>query len=338
MNYKKASEKIFNQIAKSKSILLHLHPGPDGDSVGSALAMYHFLRSQNKQVTLISGDSTTPQSFLVLSGSDNITKANYFNIDLKQFDLFIILDTSSLNQISKIDKVVFPKSLKTICIDHHQSNQHFADINLVDLSSPATAQIVARLFLQNKVKITPDMATCLLLGIHTDTGGYKYFPTSSITFSIASKLTKIAPDFYQTIFNFENQDKPGRLLMMSLLLNNINTYFGGKVALSTVSQSQIKNKKIEPEALFTVDIANTIKSVVGYEIGGTLIEGNDGKVKVSLRTRDSSIYDLSKIATLTGYGGGHKAAAGASIPFRLSKSLKILLEAIAKNNPELGSP
>jgi phosphoesterase RecJ-like protein len=338
MNYKKTSDLIFSEIDKAKSILLHLHPGPDGDSVGSALAMYHYLRSQNKQVTLISGDSTTPQSFNVLPGSENITKANYFNIDLKQYDLFIVLDTSSPNQISKLDKIVFPGTLKTICIDHHQSNQHFADINLVDLTSPATAQIVARLFLQNKVQITPEMASCLLLGIYTDTGGYKYFPTSSITFNIASKLAKIAPDFHQSIFNFENQDKPGRLLMMALLLSNINTYFGGKVALSIVSKSQIKNKNIEPEAIFTVDIANTIKSVVGYEIGGTLIEGQDGKVKVSLRTRNSSTYDLSKIATSTGYGGGHKAAAGASIPFRLSKSLKILLSAIAQNNPELGSP
>jgi nanoRNase/pAp phosphatase (c-di-AMP/oligoRNAs hydrolase) len=122
------------------------------------------------------------------------------------------------------------------------------------------------------------------------------------------------------------------------LLSNIKLYFGGHLAIASVSQKQLQKNNIENEVVSSLDVANMLKAVIGWDIAGTLIGGVDGRTKISLRTRDPNKYDLSKIALATGFGGGHKAAAGANIPGSLNKAQKILIESIAKLHPELGKP
>jgi phosphoesterase RecJ-like protein len=336
--YTKLAPQIWSEITKAKRVLFHLHPSPDGDSVGSVLALAQTVAKLNKQVTIISGDSPLPATFASLPGSNLITYRNYFDINPSDFDLFFILDTSATNQISKKGKIIFPQNLVTINLDHHASNSGFAKISLIDLKSPATCQIVFLLLEQFKLTISPEVASCLLLGLYTDTGGYKYPPTSHLTFKIAAKLAKISPDFTKIIFNFENNDQPSRLKLIGLLLSQIKTYFSGRVALTSVSQKQLTASAIDPETVSSIDVANMIKAVVGWDIAISLIEGVGDRVKVSFRTRNSSQFDLSQIAVATGYGGGHNAAAGANIPFTLTKARKLVLTTIAKLHPELGQP
>ena len=330
------SKKIKSVIDESKHILLHLHPGPDADSAGSSLAFFHYLKSINKDVTLISGDSNLSPSLMTLPGAEQIIQKNYFDLEIKDYDLFIILDSSETRQISKIKEIVFPPSLKTIVIDHHTSNVGYGQINLIDSTSPATCQIVFELFEELKVKITPDIATCLFAGIYTDTGGFKYSSTSSKTFSICAKLTKIAPNFSDTIFNLENNDKPDRPRLLGLHLNNIKTYFNDHVAISALSQKIIYKNNLNSDDSVNSGIANTLKSVIGWEIGISMIEAGKDKVKVSFRTRDPEKYDVSAIAVATGFGGGHMAASGASIPMSLSKARRLILRTISRLHPELG--
>ena len=332
------SKQIKSAIDESKHILLHIHPGPDADSVGSSLSFLHYLKSIDKDVTLISGDSKLSPSLMTLPGADQIIQKNYFDIDIKDYDLFIILDSSETRQISKIKEIVFPPSLKTIVIDHHSSNTGFGQINLIDNSSPATCQIVFELFEELKVKITPVIASCLFAGIYTDTGGFKYSSTSSKTFSICAKLTKISPDFSDTIFNLENNDKPDRPRLLGLHLNNIKTYFNDHVAISALSQKIIYKNNLNSDDSVNSGIANTLKSVIGWEIGISMIEAGKDKVKVSFRTRDPNKYDVSAIAVATGFGGGHMAASGASIPMSLSKARRLILRTISRLHPELGEP
>jgi phosphoesterase RecJ-like protein len=332
------SKHIWLEIKKAKNILLHLHPSPDGDSAGSALSMMHILTKMNKKVTVIAGDSEYPEYLKALPGSDQIVPKNYFQIDLTKFDLFIVVDTSSLNQISKLGEVKFPENLKVIVIDHHSTNEKFGFLNFIKSESPATAQILYEIYHRNRVKISKEAAVCLFVGIYTDTGGFKYPSTSSKTLAIASELAKINPDFSKTIFDLENNDEPDRLKFLALLLNNIETFYSGHVAIASVTNDMIQRANVNRSVVNSLEVANMLKSVKGWDIGISFIEVQPNTIKLSLRTRNSDVYDLGKIAAATGAGGGHKAAAGATLNMPFNKAKKFLLETISSIHPELGKP
>jgi bifunctional oligoribonuclease and PAP phosphatase NrnA len=328
-------KKIWQEIKKSKNILLTLHPNPDGDSIGSSLALYHVLTQIGKKVTLISGDSQIAGNFFSLPGVKEIINKNFFDLNLSDFDLFIINDIAAPNQISKIKDIIFPLDIKTIIIDHHASNNGFADINLINAYSPSTCQLIFDLFQSNRVKITPNIAACLFVGIYTDTGGFKYLGTTDKTFEIAAKLTKIYPEFTQLIFDIENNDHPDRLKFLSLILSSVETYFSDSMAIATLSHQAIKDNNLNPSAVSSSDIANILKSITGWQIGVAIIEYQSNNIKASFRTRDTSKFDLSLIATALG-GGGHKAAAGLVLKdTSIDEAKKLITKTIKKIYPNI---
>ena len=335
LSFKFTAKKIWKEIDRSQRILLHLHPGADGDSVGSALAMYHVLKGLNKNVDLIQGDTDLPKNLSTIPGADKIIPKNIFQIDINQYDLFIILDASSLKQVSRLGDIKFPKKLKTVCIDHHISNEKFANINLIVATAPATAQILFDFFQLKKIKLNQKNAACLFAGLYTDTGGFKYSNTTYKTLNIASQLAKIYSKFPDLIFDIENTDAPERIKLISLLLGSVENYFSDHVALASLSFEDIKNHNLNQVVVSSnSEVANMLKSVVGWDISLTLIEIQPETIKISLRTRDSQKYDLSKIAVIL-KGGGHKAAAGATLNMPLSQAKETILATIKKLYPKI---
>lgn len=335
-NLKISGRKIWKQIDRSQKILLHCHPGPDGDSIGSSLAFYHVLKNMGKDVTIIQGDNPIPNNFLLIPGVDKIYPKNIFQLDLSQFDLFIINDSSSMKQITRLGKIKFPKNLTTVAIDHHLSSEKFANINLILPKYPATCQILFDLFQLRKIKITKKIAACLFIGIYTDSGGFKYVNTNHRTLFIASVLSKIYSNFTELIFNVENNDKPDRLKFISVLLDSVETHFSNHVAIASISFDRIQSLQFSPQTINNYsEISNLLKAVIGWDITLTFMEIQPKVVKVSLRTRDSKKYDLSKIALATKAGGGHKSAAGATLETSLDEAKKTMLNIIKKNYPKI---
>ncbi len=335
-NSKLSGKRAWLEIKKSKEILMTLHPSPDGDSIGSNLALYHALTKMGKKVTLISGDSQLPDNFVTLPGVLKITNQNFFDLDLSKFDLFIINDIAALNQISRIKTIEFPKTLKTINFDHHASNSGLADINLINSSYPSTCQLIFDLFESNKVKITPEVAACLFVGMYTDTGGFKYSGTTDKTFQIAAKLAAIYPAFPKLIFDIENNDHPDRLKFLSLILSTVETHFSDSVAVASLSHQNIKDNNLNPTVISSSEIANILKSITGWQIGVAIIEHQTNNIKVSFRTRDASKFDLSLVAVALG-GGGHKAAAGLVLKdTSLDDAKKLVIKTIKKTYPKIG--
>ena len=328
------NKKIWSEIKKAKNILLNLHPSPDGDSIGSNLALFHALTKMGKKVTLLGGDSEFPKNFSTLPGVDKILPKNFFQINQDDYDLFIIADIASPNLISRQGEIVFNKNLKTIIIDHHKSNPKFADINLVDPKTPAACQLIYNLLQDNHVKITKKIASCLFVGIYTDTGGFKYVNTTYKTFLAVANLSKINPKFDRFIFEIENNDHPDRLKFLSLILGSVKTYLSGKVAIASLDFETIKESGISNSVINGSEVSNIVKSVTGWDIGISMIEYQSNCVKISFRTRDASKYDLSKILTSVG-GGGHIAAAGATIDGSLTDATDILLKNIKLIYPDL---
>jgi len=208
------------------------------------------------------------------------------------------------------------------------------DIKLVRSNSPATCQILYYLYKSWQVKITPEIAICLYTGMFTDTGGFKYQSTTYKTYSIAAKLTKIYPSFWKIVFNIENSDSPERLKALSVLLSNIELFCNNHVAISSLKRSEISKKNLNYKSAESLNIANILKSVQGWDIGISMVENSPKEVKVSLRTRDPDKYDLSKIASLCG-GGGHKAAAGIFMKKTIKSAKKKVIDSIIFLYPEI---
>lgn len=342
----KMAPQILAEIKKAKSILLHCHPSPDPDSVGGALALAAVLKQLDKDVTIISGDSSKKDEFDYLPGYSEIIEENFFTIDLSKFDLFIICDSADISMVSSLNPVSFPKSLKTIAIDHHHGNPGYGDINLIESFYPANCQLLYDLFKIWNIQITLEIAFCLYMGIYSDTGGFKYSGTKPETLQSASELLKVNPECWRGIFEMLNNNEPDFLRYKGLALSNIKTYFSGRVAITITTLNQIKKNNIKPEFVSASLISNELISVKGWEIGivGTEKEKNEGessstnKFRFSFRVRNEGTYDVSKIAEATGKGGGHKSAAGAAIDKPLKEALDVLLKSIEKIHPELGKP
>ena len=331
---KQLAPEIWAEIQKANKILLHLHRGPDPDSAGSALAMMHLLKSLGKSVMVIAGDSPLSPSMSAIPGYDQIISKNYFQIEPKDFDLFLILDSSSLSQISREKEIIFPENLRTVKIDHHQNDADFANINLVDTSYCATAQLIYDLMTAWEVKISPEMAACLFAGIYSDTGGFKYPPTNWETLLAGSNLIKIYPDYFRMIFEWENSRTPKQLEFLGLALSSIEHYFSNKVAISFISYEELQKHGISKEDTKNVELPNLLKSVTGWIIGISAIETTQENMEISLRKREYEGSDLSKLAIALG-GGGHQAAAGGTIKMPFAEAKKFLLEKIQEVYPDL---
>lgn len=213
-------DKIKSVIENSKNVLLHCHPSPDPDSVGSTLAMKFALEQIGKKVTLIKGDSNIPRAFL-FPGIETIVKKNFFEIDLKEFDLFIILDSGSKEMISNKGEIVFPENLNTLVIDHHSSNKGFGKINHIDSSYSSCCELIYQILKYLGINITHDIALNLFMGIYTDTGGFRYGKNGDKTLRVASDLASIAPDYQKTISIMENSNTKESLVFEALAMSSI---------------------------------------------------------------------------------------------------------------------
>lgn len=324
---KEKSQEILEVIKESKNILLHLHPKPDPDSIGSALALKFALESLNKKVTVIEGDTPLDESFSFLPGYQDVVNKNYFEIDLSEIDLFIILDSGSKQMISREGEIIFPKNLKTIVIDHHKTNQKYGDINLVDVDSSATAELLFKIFKEWGIEITKNIAANLYIGIWGDTGSFSYSNTTSQTMKIISELIEIYPDFNQLIKNINLNLPKGKVLFDALALNSIESFFNDTVALTTVSFQQLKEKGIGSNDMGASVISNILISVKQWRIGVSLTEKEPGKIGISFRSKDGT--DVSKIAEELG-GGGHAVAAGALLECSLEEAKNKVLETLNK--------
>jgi len=319
-------DQIFQEIQKANSILLHLHPSPDADSQGSALAMYHALTGLGKKVTVIKGDSDIDPNMTHMPGADKIVAKNFLEIDQKEFDLFIVQDTGDIKRITSLGEVVFEPHLKTIVIDHHASNGGFADLNFIDQTAPATALMLFRLFKRWNIPLTNSIARNLLLGIYTDTGNLVYSNTTKEAMLAVTELRDLAPEFTEDISKLHKFDLE-LLRFESLAYKKVEKF--GEILVSCVSLADMREEGIDPQLASASFISSKLKNVRGIEVAGCIVEDTPDKVKCSFRSQNIEKYDLSVIVPQFG-GGGHKAAAGALIKAPFAEAKDRVLSVINK--------
>ncbi len=314
-------DSIIRLIGESNNIVILSHVAPDGDSIGSSLALYNALNKKGKNVEVIIDDEV-PYVYRFLYGADRVKKVKDSHKEGK-FDLAITLDSSDIDRLGKSAKYLI--NGKTINIDHHISNDGYGTYNYIDAKAAATAEIVYKVIKLLNVKINKDIAECLYIGILTDTGKFQYSNTRSDTFRMAANLIDngvSTAELFKLVYQNNTKEK---IKLMGEAIGGIELYSNDKISCIVLKKEQYSRiGAIDEDTEGIIDYARDIRSV---KLALLFRESSDDKVKVSFRSKDK--IDVNIFASKFG-GGGHKNAAGATISGNIDIIKKqILKEAIA---------
>ena len=300
---------LLDLLKQSDDFLLTSHIRPDCDALGSELGMAAVLESLGKKVRIVNAHATPPGlAFMDPDKRIESLEGGVKPESLHDCGLLLVLDTSAFAQLGAMGDVIRAIRPKVVVIDHHVSEDDLCDRWFKDTAAEATGRIVTEIALRLGVKPTVPIASPLFCALATDTGWFRFPSASGETFRIAARLVDAGASpagIYRDLFE---QDTLARLNLVGRALAGAVTSHDGKVIKSEVRQADFK--ATGARAGDTEDLINTTLTVKGTQLAYILIELSDGKVKVSFRSR--SHVDASKLAAEFG-GGGHKAAAGATL-------------------------
>ena len=312
-------DEILKEIQQAESIVILTHESPDGDAVGSSLACKLALESAGKKPDVIIPEYS--RIFKFLPGAEDIKEAS----DIESYDVAIALDCATFKRLAGSE--YFENAKKTIVIDHHGSNNMFGDLNFVNPVSPACCEILAGVFEYYNMEITQEIGTCLITGIITDTGGFRYPATTAETFDFAAELLRKGvniSDVYKRVmqtFSIAHFELAKRVMdRLEFLENN-------KVTFTYMNKKDEQEVNAEPgdhEGL--VELGRALE---GVEVAIFIRQTEEGvdEYKVSLRSGD--YVNVSDVCLMFG-GGGHPRAAGATIKGTVEEVKEKLLKEIKK--------
>jgi phosphoesterase RecJ-like protein len=289
---------IADLIRSSESFLITPHIDPDGDAIGSALAIASVLGRLNKSVKVVSEDPV-PLTFDFLKGSDRVITS-----PTEACDVAIVVDAASLDRVGWVKDVVL-KCKVVVNIDHHGSNDHFGHHNLVVTSAGACGEIVYSLLMDLVDTLTVDEAEALYVAILSDTGCFRFPTTSAETLRTAASLLDMGVKPYHAASEIFWKRSPSALRLLSSALSTIEVTDGGAVAIMEITQEMFDQSGATPKEI--EGFANYPRSIRDVLVGVFVREMEDGLFRISLRAREG--YRVDGVAKVFG-GGGHPTAAG----------------------------
>lgn len=307
MNFRKA----INLIKKSRKIVISSHISPDGDAVGSCLALYNYCKNYCESVRIVLNDDV-PNNCKFMDKNNVIEKysAEQHSLILKEADLFIVLDLNELNRVGGLKDASSQSGAVKIMLDHHQKPQLFADVNYSSPEAAATGELVYQLIRQDKqFKITPETAEALYVAIMTDTGNFRFSNTNDKVLKAASELAKAGanPNYIYEQIYCKNPRK--QMLLYGEALANLEFYFDGYLCIMPLDRA-IYSKTGTNDT----DVENFVESLLtidGVNIGVMLSDAVErNEIRLSFRSKDK--INIRSIAERFG-GGGHINAAGARV-------------------------
>ena len=303
-----------------RSFALLSHVRPDGDAIGSQIALGFSLMAMGRTVHLVNEDGL-PESLAFLLGSDRVVTPPDALLDV---EVAIALDTATRPRLGERALHAASRAETWINIDHHVSNPGYGGINLIDSASPATGEIVHRLITRLGMPLPDESRDALYVAISTDTGSFQYPSTTARTYRIAADLIDRGLDV-GTINSRTYDEQPFRRLeLLRALLQTLVVECDGALAhwaLAGATRDSLGLRPDDSEGL--IDI---IRGIRGVRLAVFFEELPDGKVRVSMRSKDRRV-DVCEIATIFG-GGGHALAAGIRMPGPLDAAKSLLLAEI----------
>ncbi len=288
-------------------VLLISHKNPDGDTLGSMLAMYHALKRENIAAFPYCAD-TPSATYEYLPNVRDVTNDATAAIAFSPM-VIVIFDSGDLHYTGAAELVngLRERASKPtlIVIDHHYTNQRYGDVNLILPESSSTCEIVAGLLRAGSVPFSPEISQCVLTGVITDTGAFSNAATTKESLDLASHLLEGGAKLSTVLeHNFRNK-KISTLKLWGKILGNLKETADGSV-IAVISQADLVGAGNEDEG--TEGLANFLQTLRDAKMIVVIKELPDGQLKGSLRTTRDDV-DVSAIAKSYG-GGGHKKAAG----------------------------
>lgn len=296
------------------SVAIAGHVRPDGDCVGSTLALYNYIRDNYPAIRVRLYLEPIPNLFRFLQRADEI--ASDFTEDVT-YDLFVALDCGDRCRLGDAARY-FDTAGQTVCIDHHMSNQSFADINRIVPEASSASELLFEVL--DEARITKEIAECLYVGIIHDTGVFQYSCTSSKTMNIAGRLMDKGID-YPTIVDrtfFEKTYEQHQIFARALM--KAQRFFDDRCIATVLTLSDMAQAHALPKHLD--GIVAQMRSTKGVDVAILLYENEDGTYKASLRTNGA--VDVAAVCMKYG-GGGHMRAAGVTLSGEPQKLLDMLL-------------
>ena len=293
-------DNILEEIKKAEKIVILTHENPDGDAIGSSLAMYKTLIKMGKTPDLIIPE--LPRVFNFLPEADKIKKVG----SNEPYDLAIALDAATLKMLNGWSNY-FETAKAKIVIDHHGINTMYGDINFVNPDAPAAAQVLIHIIEYFGVEIDKEIGTCILTGIITDTGGFQYQSTTPETFEFAAELLKRGVNVSEIYKKVMETKSRASFELRKRAIDRLEFFGEGKIAFTYITKQDMEETNAESGD--HEGIVNEGRTIEDVEIS-IFIRETDKGYKASLRS--NSYVNVSDICLMFG-GGGHVHAAGCNL-------------------------
>jgi len=318
-------KKILKELKEGKSFLVLSHQNPEGDALGSTLAMAFALKSLGKSVTTFNQDGV-PDNLMFLPGAHDVSTS--LSPD-GRYDVIVAVDCGDPELIGDTFtrwRKSIRKSPSIIVIDHHKTNKGFGNLNYVDPGASSTGEIIYGLLRKIPVEITRPIAIHIYTAILCDTGSFRYSNTTPLAFKIVEEMVRKGADPWNISQHVFETQPLRRLKLLALVLKTLEVTPDGKVASVTLLRKMYEKTGARKED--AEEFINYTRSIDGVEVGILFREEKEKKFRISFRSKRS--VDVAHIAQEFG-GGGHHSAAGCSVEGTLDEVKEKVLGTVRRH-------
>ncbi|MBN1350073.1 bifunctional oligoribonuclease/PAP phosphatase NrnA [candidate division KSB1 bacterium] len=309
-------------IQNNQSFILTSHINPDGDALGSEIALAEYLRSIGKQATIVN-NSPTARNYRFLDPGNEIVifDKNTHNGILESADAFFILDISDWGRLREIGEIIQSLQKPKVCIDHHHCTNHFTEIDIIDQRASSTGEMMFDFLSFLGATFTKRISTALYTCVLTDTGSFRFSNTNSKAHIIAAKMLSngVNPHhIYQEVYEKNSQSK---MKLLGSILKNLRYECHGRLAWFNITQDMLV--QAGANIWDTEGFPEIPRSIDGVEVSMMFTELEARKTKISLRSKGNTV--VNTVAMKFG-GGGHQFASGAVLDSPIKDANAMVLE------------
>lgn len=312
-------------LRDARRIGVACHMRPDGDAIGSLVALAHSLKLAGKEVRALSEDGV-PANLAFLPGTSMVELPLGQPLEL---DVAIALDTATKERLGDRTNLAFSKAAVLVNVDHHGTNPRYGHLNHIDVGSPATGQIVYELLAEGGYTIDDTVRQNLYAAISTDTGSFQFSSTTPRTLRIIAEMMEAGLNSSALSQKLYHEHPLRRIQLLKSLLNVLKLSAGNRIASWVLSLEAQRSVNMQPGD--TEGLIDTLRSIEGTVAVVFFEETPEGTVRVSARSKDPRL-DVSRVCAEFG-GGGHKMASGARLSGPVAEAESRFLETL-KNEIE----
>lgn len=316
-------QEILAVIKQNETFAILSHIRPDGDAVGSTIALGSTLEMMGKSVTYLNEDGV-PDSLSFLKGSEKIILPTDIVLDV---DVAIALDCGNKPRLGENALKMVANAKLWINIDHHKSNPGYGDLNYIDANSPATGQILYQMFKEEGLALTEEARDAIYTAVSTDTGSFQYSGTTAATYEMAADLVRQGLDTGKINEQIYDSFPYRRVALTRELLNTLEISCNGALADWQLTKKVKRDLNLDPDD--SEGLIDMIRSIQGVNVALFFEELMDDSIRVSIRAKIGSI-DACAIASVFG-GGGHTKAAGIRMSGPIAEAREAVIKEAAKH-------